>query len=282
MNHIAEYIVGVIASILIISTLFIFRKFWAKTAKTYWVRIILAGWMLGNQIFITIFQNITWDWELCHILAWSSIVLMLIPTKIQIDLFMPLVMIGPVLAIAGGIVGTAKDYGFDHYRYYNYYFGHLGILFSYLYIYLYDFTGARLTWKSMKRSAIFALLLLTFVMMWNMSHLPAGSDPLKPVPPGKIPSEYWGENYIYKYIIYNLGLGKLSLLNQYFVLIFGFGPIIMVIGWTLMFFARPIYENRGEQKLKFNLQEDILGIKTTFTKSNYKKIWVNFKSKIKA
>ncbi|PPE05494.1 YwaF family protein [Williamsoniiplasma lucivorax] len=281
MSHIAEYLVGMIVSILVITSMFVFHKFWAKTTKTYWVRIILFAWMLGNQIYIVIFENITFDWELCYILAWSAVILMACPTKLQIDLFMPLVMVGPILAIGGGFVGTAKEFGFDHFRYWNYYFAHLGIIVSYLYIYLYDFTGARLSWQSIRRSAIFSVLLLTFVMVWNMAYIPVGTNPLESLPVGTKPNGHWGKNYIYKFIFDNLGLGYLNLLAQYFIMIFGFSWILFPLCYTMMFFARPIYANQGTEKLKFDIHEEILGIKKIVTKQNLQKVYATIALKIK-
>ncbi|PPE05487.1 hypothetical protein [Williamsoniiplasma lucivorax] len=270
--QILEYLFGFGVSILVIASFFIFHKFWAKTTKTYWVRIIVAGWMIGNQIWLGTYEGHWINFEICHILAWSTVVLMFIPNKLQVELFLPLVMVGPVLSIAGGIVAAPADAGFAHFRYWNYYFAHLGIMVGYLYIYLFDFTGACLNWKMLKRSGLFAVCLLTFIMVWNMAHVPAGHNPLKPVPVGEDVATWWGSNDTYKHIFGNIGLGYLSLLVQYFLMMFVFGPAILVLCWTAIFFARPIYAYKGTEKLKFNIHDEVLGIKKHLTKKNFKNL----------
>ncbi|ATZ18910.1 hypothetical protein ESOMN_v1c05280 [Williamsoniiplasma somnilux] len=288
MNHIPEYIFAISTSVLLIGSLFVFHRFWAKTTKTIWVRLVIFAWILASQIWFYVHEQIFNSsipetfmyWELCNIVTWSTLFLMIMPSKFQVDIFMPLAIIGPLLTI---VVPTEEStaFGFNTFRYYNYYFGHLGALFGYLYIYLFDYTGARLNWQSMRRTTIFSFGLLTFVMVWNMAYLPETSNPLKPLPEEADLASYWGPNYIYRDIIYNLGLGNLSLITQYLLMIFIFGPMVLIWGWTAMFFARPIYANHGTEKLKFNIKEDILSIKTTFTKDNFKMIAEIIKQKIR-
>ncbi|AVP49060.1 TMEM164 family acyltransferase [Williamsoniiplasma luminosum] len=271
MNHIPEYVVAVIVSIIFISSLFIFHKFWAKTTKTIWVRLIFGVWMLGNQIYTTIWNG-HFDLELCHLIGWSTALLMLFPTKFQVDIFLPLVFVGPGLSILGGIVGDGAEFGFNQFRYYNYYYGHLTMIIGYLYIYLYDYTGARLIWKSMQRSSLFGLMLLTFVMVINMALIPDGHSPLQGIDPNLSHSQldaYWGVNYIFGHLSYNIGVGHWSLLNQYFIVMYAIGPMFVILAWIIIYFARPIYVNRGSEKLKFNIYEDILGIKTTKPRSKH-------------
>ncbi|PPE05747.1 YwaF family protein [Williamsoniiplasma lucivorax] len=299
MQHIAEFVIALTAFVGLITSLFVFHKFWAKTTKTIWVRLIIMVWLLiseiwfivNNQVFeMYILKDGEWIinskfmyFELCNLLTVTGAILMFMPTKLNLDMLLPLAIIAPIIVL---IVPTqeSQSWSFANFRYWNYYFGHIGIIFGYLYIYLYDFTGARLSWKSMRRSMAFALFFLTFVMVWNMAFVPNGHNPLDPAPPGSTITDlnnYWGPNYVYKFILYYLGLGTQSLLAQYFLMIFVLGPVIMLVGWTIIYFVRPIYADRGTEKLKYNVKEDILGFKTTFTKANMKQIFQTTIKKIK-
>ncbi|PPE05746.1 YwaF family protein [Williamsoniiplasma lucivorax] len=283
MNHIPEYITEIIISIIVMSSLFIFHKFWAKTAKTYWVRIVILIWMLAVQIWFYIDKDIFnpnadkfMYFELCNMVAWTSIILMIFPTKIQVDALLPLAIIGPTLTI---LIPLNKGFTFAEWEYYQFYFGHLGTLFGYFYIYLYGYTNSKLSWVSIKRSMCYAFIFLTFVMVWNMAY--SRHNPLEPAPSGQ-GNLWWGPNYIYGLILFNIGLGSLSLLNQYFMMILVLGPAMMLIAYTILYFVRPLYAHCGTEKLKFNIHDDILGLKAFFTKENVKHKWLRIINKIKA
>ncbi|AVP49262.1 TMEM164 family acyltransferase [Williamsoniiplasma luminosum] len=286
MNHLAEYIVALLVSVILMGSLFVFHKFWAKTTKTYWVRIVIIAWMLVVQISFYVTQDIFnkdkpstfMYWELCNILAWTSIFLMIFPTKLQLDFFMPLAIIGPGLTI---FVPVGEGYSFSSFWYYQFYLGHLITLFAYFYIYLFGYTKSQFNWTMIRRSYTFAFFLLTFVMIWNMAYVPNGHNPLEPVPSGESSGNYWGPNYIFGQIINNIGLGYLSLLVQYFLMILVFGPVLLIVSWMILYFTRPIYANCGTEKIKFNFREDILDVKTIFTKQNLKTICKNLINKIK-
>ncbi|AVP49329.1 TMEM164 family acyltransferase [Williamsoniiplasma luminosum] len=292
MDHLAEFLFSLIASIALIASLFIFHKFWAKTAKTYWVRIIVGSWLLVGEIWFLVTKDIFvfkladgtpnpmfMYWELCAILTVTAIILMVVPSKLNLDLFLPFAILAPIIVI---VVPTAdtKSWGFDNFRYWNYYFGHLGLMFAYLYTYLFGYTKAKLSWQSIRRSAAFAFFLSTFLMVWNMAYVPNGHSPLEPAPAGEDLNKWWGPNYLYKFLMYYLGMGRFSLLNQYFMMIFVLMPVILIFSWTLLYFLRPMYANCGAERLKFDIHENILGFKTIFTKDNFKQTSKSLLNKI--
>lgn len=270
---IIEYLFSLIASIILISSLFIFKSFWAKTIKTYWIRGMVIIWTIISIIYFYIISIDTTDfnstintvfyWELCNVVSWGSLILMLIPSKINVQMFLPLSLIGPVLTILVPTSGS-KELRFNDFAYWQFYFSHLSSLFSYLYIYLYGYTNTKLDWQLIRRSALFAFVLLTFVEVWNLLFMKGNVDPL--THPNWVTNLRFYPNYIFRDIFNNIGLRHLNVAQQYFLGIFVFGPVLISIIWTLLYFVRPIYLNKGKTRVKFDIHENLLNFKNIFNK----------------
>lgn len=285
-----EYLVGTVPSVILISSLFIFKSFWAKTIKTYWVRGIGIVWTLVSIIYFYITNVNTKDfnstmntlfyWELCNIVSWASLILMVIPSRLNLQLILPLALVGPTMAI---FIPTELSLSlhFDNFRYWEFYFSHLSGLFTYLYMYLYGYTNTKLDWQFIRRSASFAFILLTFVEVWNLLFMKGNVDPLS-TPTGVI-NDYFYPNFIYKNIFNNIGLGSLNMAAQYFLMILVFCPLVMILIWTFLYFVRPIYLDKGETRVKFDIHENLLDLKNVFSKERvkllYNKIIKNKESK---
>lgn len=292
MSWILEYLVSLVISTSVISSLFIFKGFWAKTAKSGWVRGIVFVWMIGwvgYYYYLTLVQdkhafddfntaiNKLFYWELCNVVAFVSMILMIFPRKYILDFVLPLAIIGPTLTI---LTPTEESmaFTFGDARYYQFYLSHLGSLFGFLYVYLYGVTKAEFGWQMVRRSYLFSFFLLTFVLFWNIIFMKGGVNPLShPTDPNDITGENgFFPNFIFRDIINNVNLGHLNMIGQYFMMIMILGPFLLLCAYTVLWFARPMYADSGRTKLTINYKKDPLDLRRMITKE----FWLDTKDKI--
>lgn len=138
-----NYWIGFAVSIAVISTLFIFKSFYAKVSKYNSFRYTLGVTQLLLYVTYFLFHqlsgDITWKdympFQLCSVLDLASGILLIFPSEKLFSMTFPLV--APVVIVFLLPDATKWVYGLNNFFYYQYYFHHIIILFGYFYLYLY-------------------------------------------------------------------------------------------------------------------------------------------------
>ncbi|WP_342274243.1 hypothetical protein [Spiroplasma endosymbiont of Phycita roborella] len=138
------YWIGLSISLFLIISLFIFKRFYANLSKCYSFKYSLGIFQILLYISFYIVHGLNGDnyqwydyfpFQLCSVLNITSGILLIIPNKSLFNITFPL--IGLVILAFLLPDKTKWVFGPQYFLYWNYYFIHIIILFSYLLLYLY-------------------------------------------------------------------------------------------------------------------------------------------------
>lgn len=170
----AYYWFGFIISFLFISSLFIFKKFYAKLGKYNSFKYSLGIFQLLLFLGFYLVHGLNdpefrwydfFPFQLCSVLNFSSGILLLVPIKGLFNTTFPLV--GPVI-LAFLVPDSSKwVFGPQHFLYWNFYLIHTIIIFSYLYLYLYGHIAYDKTY--LNKSILYLTLFGGAVFIFNVS-----------------------------------------------------------------------------------------------------------------
>ena len=227
-----SWVLAIILSVLLWTTLWIFPNFYAKTTKYCYLRVGIAIWLViveadrmwemlshgGWQHFSNYFTLYS-----CTIVAWVALIMLFYPNKIFLDCFFPLGIMGPILTL----IFPSKQPTILEWSYYVFYFGHTFTLFGFMYVYLYGLTNYQFSRKTIQTSFITGIIIIVTVELFN---------------------QYFGENYIVGDIAWALGLKDLARPWQ-FLISFILGIPIIGLGLLLIYLFKPIYHQQTKVKL---------------------------------
>ncbi|AGM25208.1 TMEM164 family acyltransferase [Spiroplasma chrysopicola] len=231
-----SWILAIILSFFLWASLWMFPKFYKKTANHWYLRVVMAIWILivEGQRFYAMLNNGGWQhfpnyFSLysCSIVAWVSVIILFFPHKIFLECFFPLAIFGPILTL---FFPTYLVPLTDFY-YYIFFFGHTFSLFAFLYVYLYGLSDFKVKKDTVKnvivKSILTGLIMLLAVELFN---------------------QYFDTNYIIGDIAGALGLGDWARPWQ-FVITFVLGLLMIIIGDVILYFSKPIYAYKSQVKL---------------------------------
>ncbi|AGM25369.1 YwaF family protein [Spiroplasma chrysopicola] len=251
------HIIAVIISFIVMASLFMFTKFYANKYVNISIRVTSIIWLLITQLYFIINRiidnphdiNSYIYLELCNMVGWSAIIILIFPTKIQMDTFFPLAIIGPALTIL-----IPKDWNslvFSNFWYYQFYFGHLVGMYAYFYIYLYGQTKFKFSKQLISRSVLTGTLILSLVEVYNLTF---GNN----------------ANYIFKDIVGAIGQDQWPQGWQFLFVLCVAGPVFLTVSWTVIYFFKPIYEINWKVRNQIKLRDTLW--EKAFAKINFYKI----------
>lgn len=168
------YWIGFTISFFLIASLFIFKKFYANLSKSVIFKSSLGSFQLLLYIGFFIVHGLTdsnfywydyFPFQLCSVLNLTSAILLIIPIKSVFNSTFPL--IGPVILAFLLPDSTKWVFGPQHFLYWDYYFIHIIIIFSYLLLYLYGHIEYDKTY--IKKSILYMTLFGGGVFIFNTS-----------------------------------------------------------------------------------------------------------------
>ncbi|WP_342218234.1 hypothetical protein [Spiroplasma endosymbiont of Amphimallon solstitiale] len=168
------YWIGLSISLFLIISLFIFKRFYANLSKCYSFKCSLGIFQILLNISFYIVHGLNGDnyqwydyfpFQLCSVLNITSGILLIIPNKSLFNITFPL--IGPVILAFLLPDKTKWVFGPQHFLYWNYYFIHIIILFSYLLLYLYGHIEYDKIY--IKKSILYLTLFGSGVFIFNTS-----------------------------------------------------------------------------------------------------------------
>ncbi len=237
--------------IVLLGTLYIFPNFYIKFIINKKVvnilfRVMLITFLLVTQLYFYInfllanggYKN--WhNWfylEICNVVNWVAIFLLIFPNKLLLDCTLPLGIAGPSLTILLG--SLAVQFKMEEYMYWQFYFGHMTIIFSYLFLYNYGFTKSKFDINIIKRS-------LTFITIFGLStevyNLAFGTNYMISDLVGVFPSINT-KDQIYQFLFV-------------FVWIF---PLVFSIMYVVIWYFKPIYSCDLKQRINDTWLEKII------------------------
>lgn len=167
-----NYWIGFLISFFLISSLFIFRGFYAKVSKHNGFRYVLGTFQFLIYVLYYLFHqlshDITWKdylpFQLCSFLNLTSAFLLIFPREKLFSITFPL--IGPVV-LAFFLPDVSKRvYGLDSFFFYQYYLNHTIIFFSYFYLYFYG--HIEYDKFLVKQTCIFLTIFSLFIFTFNV------------------------------------------------------------------------------------------------------------------
>jgi len=178
------YWIGFCISFLLIGSLFVFKKFYAKLSQHNNFKYILGIFQIFLFFSFYIIHGLSggYSWsdyfpfQLCSVLNITSGVLLILPLEGLFNVTFPI--IGPVILAFLLPDKTKWVFGPQHFLYYDYYFIHIIIIFSYLYLYLYGhikFNTAFLK-KSILAMTLFGCGVFIFNVSFDKNYLFIGEE----------------------------------------------------------------------------------------------------------
>lgn len=216
-----NYWIGFSLAFLAISTLFIFKRFYAKVSKHNGFRYALGGFQFLIYIMYFLFHqlsgDITWKdympFQLSSLLNLTSAFLLIFPSEKLFSLTFPL--IGPVILAFFMPDSSKRVYGLDNFFFYQYYLNHLIIFFGYFYLYFYG--HVRYDKLLLKHTCgfitIFALIVFVFNITFGTNYLFIGEAGFS------FSNKYWllstgNWNPIFRFLfMWSIGLAFVLLFN---------------------------------------------------------------------
>lgn len=168
------YWIGLTISFFLIISLFIFKRFYPNLSKSYLFKCSLGIFQLLLYIGFYLVHGLNGDnyhwvdyfpFQLCSVLNLTSAALLMIPNKSLFNITFPL--IGPVILAFLLPDKTKWVFGPQHFLYWDYYFIHIIILFSYLLLYLYGHIEYDKIY--IKKSILYLTLFGSGVFIFNTS-----------------------------------------------------------------------------------------------------------------
>lgn len=168
------YWLGLVSSLFLIGSLFVFKRFYANLSKHYSFKCSLGIFQLVLYVGFYIvhgFNGNNYSWydyfpfQLCSVLNITSGLLLIIPFQGMFNITFPL--IGPVILAFLFPDSSKWVFGPQHFLYWNYYIIHTIIIFSYLYLYLYGHVQYDKTY--IKKSILYITMFGTSVFIFNTS-----------------------------------------------------------------------------------------------------------------
>ncbi|AGM26243.1 hypothetical protein SSYRP_v1c06530 [Spiroplasma syrphidicola EA-1] len=250
-----SWILAITLSFFLWASLWMFPKFYKKTANHWYLRVVVAIWILFVEVERLYIMLRNGGWQhfpnyftlySCSIVAWLSIIILFFPHKIFLECFFPLAIFGPILTL----LAPSSLPPLTELHYYTFFFGHTFSLFAFLYVYLYGLSDYKLNKDTIKnvaiKSILAGLIMLLAVELFN---------------------QYFDTNYITGDITGALGLGTWARPWQ-FVITFVLGLLMIIIGNAILYFSKPIYAYKSQVKLHDTYWEIWMGkIKAKFKKS---------------
>lgn len=179
-----NYWIGLILPLLLIISLFIFKKFYAKLVKKdlfrYFLGLLQLLLFIGYYVFHFLTPNFDLiqflPFQLCSVLDLTSAFILLFPSEKLFTITLPLV--GPVLLIFLVPPVSQSYYGLNNFFFYQYYLHHTIILFTYGFYYLYgklEYNHNYLK-QSVYSIAIFGIFVFLFNTFFNTDFLYIGPE----------------------------------------------------------------------------------------------------------
>ncbi|AGM25448.1 TMEM164 family acyltransferase [Spiroplasma chrysopicola] len=182
-------LVGIAIFVLIVGSLFVFKKYYAKTANWKWFRISIGIYQIATYFicyaiwatYLAVVLKENWFWgpsgmsrvrplseimplHLCSIHQLLSGFLLIFPSKRFFEICAPSALILPVLAIVNPVNAY---WSLDNVFYYNYFILHTIIIFSYIYVYKYSLVGRSYTGLLLKWQFLWLFLFSIVAVIWD-------------------------------------------------------------------------------------------------------------------
>ncbi|MGL5268788.1 MAG: hypothetical protein ACRC8P_03380 [Spiroplasma sp.] len=231
-----NYWIGFSFCFLVITSLFLFRKFYAKVSKFDGFRYSLGSFQFLIYILYFTFHQlsgtITWKdympFQLCSVLNLTSAFLLIYPSEKLFSL--TFLLVGPIILAFFLPDASKRVYGLNNFFFYQYYLNHLIIFFGYFYLYLYN--HVKYDNLILNQSCIFittfALCVFPFNTIFGTNYLFIGYD---------------GFSFSAKYWILNTGNWN-PILRFLFVWFMGLG-FVLLFNFLVTKYVPPFYFDCG-------------------------------------
>ncbi|UZQ30065.1 MAG: YwaF family protein [Spiroplasma phoeniceum] len=188
-HNYAFQLVGISIFVLIIGSLFVCRKYYAKTVNWQWFRISIGiyqiiTYFLTYAIWVTylaVVLKTQWIWgpvgpsqirglseviplHLCSLHQLLSGFVLFFPSRKFFEIVAPSAIVLPILAIITPVNGY---WSLNNFFYYNYFILHTLIIFAYLYVYKYGLVGKPYSGLLFKWQLLWLTLFSIIAVIWD-------------------------------------------------------------------------------------------------------------------
>lgn len=180
----ASYIFAIAGLFILPGTLYVFPKFYLRIRENkkfdysfrfflFFLVLITEIWFYVHHLYLDnrqtawkTWQNYFWL-EFCNFSAFTIMILLIKPNKIFMDCTLIMGLIGPCATVF--FPENLSNETFSNYWYWQDMFGHITILFSYLFLFNYGYTSSKFDKTFVKRSLVYTTIVGLSIEIFNLA-----------------------------------------------------------------------------------------------------------------